>query len=66
LITGTTYAESYWLVFPDKHMILWRYNGPSGLLKWKPSAFQTSECADYGVPFGGCVGATIDSDGNRR
>ncbi len=66
LITGMTYAESYWLVFPDKHMILWRYNGPSGLLKWKPSDFQTSECADYGVPFGGCVGATIDSDGKHR
>jgi hypothetical protein len=64
LITGMTYAESYWLIFPDKRMILWRYNGPSGLLKWKPSDFRTAECADYGVPFGGCVGATIDSDGN--
>jgi hypothetical protein len=64
LITGITYAESYWLIFPDKHMILWRYNGPSGLLKWKPSDFRTAECADYGVPFGGCVGANVDSDGN--
>jgi hypothetical protein len=64
LITGMTYAESYWLIFPDKHMILWRYNGPSGLLKWKPSDFRTAECADYGLPFGGCVGATVDSDGN--
>jgi hypothetical protein len=64
LITGMTYAESYWLIFPDKRMILWRYNGPSGLLKWKPPDFRTAECANYGVPFGGCVGATIDSDGN--
>jgi hypothetical protein len=48
LITGRTYAESYWLTFPDGHMILWRYNGPSGLLRWKPADFRTSECADYG------------------
>ena len=66
LITGMTYAESYWLIFPDKHMILWRYNGPSGLLKWKPADFQKSECADYGAPFGGCVGATINSDGKLK
>jgi len=64
LITGIKYAESYWLLMPDKRMILWRYNGPSGLLKWKASDFHTSECADYGVPFGGCVGAVIDVDGN--
>jgi hypothetical protein len=64
IMTGITYAESYWLIFPDKHMILWRYNGPSGLLKWKTTDFRTAECADYGVPFGGCVGATVDSAGN--
>ena len=64
LITGRRYAESYWLIFPDKHVILWRYHGPSGLLKWKPSDFRTAQCADYRVVFGGCVGATIDSEGN--
>jgi hypothetical protein len=64
LITGRTYAESYWIVLPVKRMVLWRYNGPSGLLKWKPSDFPTSECADYGVPFGGCVGAAISPDGD--
>jgi hypothetical protein len=64
LITGRTYAESYWLIFPDGHMILWRYSGPSGLLRWKPADFRTSECADYGVPVGGCVGATVDPRGS--
>ncbi len=64
LITGVTYAESYWLIFPDKSVILWRYNGPTGLLKWKPSDFRTAECADYGEPFGGCVGARVDFNGN--
>jgi hypothetical protein len=62
-ITGNTYAESYWLIFPDKRTVLWRYNGPSGLLNWKPSDFSTVECADYGVPFGGCVGAVIEASG---
>jgi len=64
LSTGMTYAESYWLIFPDKHMVLWRYNGPSGLLKWKPSDFRTAECTEYGEPSGGCVGANVDSGGN--
>jgi len=64
LIVGNTYAESYWLVLSDKRMVLWRFNGPSGLLKWNPSDFVTAECADYGEPFGGCVGATISPDGS--
>jgi hypothetical protein len=64
LMTGITYAESYWLLFPDKHVILWRYNGPSGLLKWRSSDFRTGECSGYEEPSGGCVGANIDSGGN--
>ena len=40
LIVGMRYAEAYWLVFPDKHLLLWRYIGPSGLLKWSPSDFK--------------------------
>lgn len=64
LITGETYGESYWLIFPDKQMLLWRYNGPSGLLKWKFSDFVTDDCADYGEPAGGCVGALVDPNGN--
>ncbi len=34
LIVGNTYSEAYWILFPDKHMVLWRFGGPSGLLKW--------------------------------
>jgi hypothetical protein len=64
LIIGWTYAEAYWLVLPDKRMLLWRYNGPSGLLKWNAADVKTSECADYGEPFGGCVGVMVDADGN--
>lgn len=31
---------SYWLILPDKRMILWQINGDAGLL-WKPSDFKT-------------------------
>ncbi len=39
LLVGNTYSETYWILFPDKHMVLWRYGGVSGLLKWSPSDF---------------------------
>ena len=63
LIVGTTYSESYWLVFPDKHLLLWRYGGPSGLLKWNTEDFREGECADYRVNNGGCPGREITPDG---
>jgi hypothetical protein len=64
LIVGMTYSESYWLVFPDKHMLLWRYGGPSGLLNWKPSDFGEGECADYRVNNGGCSGGEVAASGS--
>jgi hypothetical protein len=64
LIVGMTYYESYWLVFPDKHMLLWRYDGPSGLLKWAPADFGQGKCADgYEANGGGCSGREISPDG---
>ena len=45
LITDTN-TESNWLLFPDKHMMLWRYDGSSRLLKWTPEDFRKSECSD--------------------
>lgn len=63
LMVGMTYSESYWLVFPDKHMVLWRYQGPSGLLKWSPADFGEGECADYRVNNGGCSGREVDANG---
>jgi hypothetical protein len=61
---GTMYAESYWLVFPDKHMALWRYQGPGGLLKWSPSDFGEGECAGLGINDGGCSGREVAPDGS--
>ena len=60
---GSMYAESYWLVFPDKHLLLWRYQGPSGLLNWSPSDFGEGECAEYGINDGGCSGREVAPDG---
>jgi WG containing repeat len=60
---GTLYAESYWLVFPDKHLLLWRYQGPSGLLNWSPTDFGEGDCADFGINGGGCSGREIAADG---
>lgn len=53
----------YWLVFPDKHMMLWRYEGPSGFLKWKQSDFPAGLCGAYPVNNGGCSGREIAPDG---
>ena len=64
LIVGSTYSESYWLVFPDKHLVLWRYAGPSGLLKWTRADFGEGECADYRMNNGGCSGREVDQNGN--
>jgi hypothetical protein len=60
---GIRYAESYWLVFPNKHLVLWRYQGPGGLLKWRPSDFGEGKCADEGINDGGCSGREISPEG---
>jgi hypothetical protein len=54
---------AYWLVFPDKHLLLWRFDGPNGLLRWKPETFPFRECSDYRTVSGGCVGSEISADG---
>jgi hypothetical protein len=63
LIVGNTYSETYWLLFPDKHLLLWRFGGPSGLLKWTASDFSAGECADYKTNFGGCSGREVTAEG---
>jgi hypothetical protein len=54
---------AYWLVFPDKHLLLWRFDGPNGLLRWKPETFPFRECSDYRKVSGGCVGSEISAGG---
>ncbi len=66
LIVGFGMEESDWLVFPDRHMVLWRYfqtpiYGKPDLLKWQPVDFIRGACAK--INMSGCAGAEISPDG---
>jgi hypothetical protein len=54
---------SYWIVLPDKRMILWRHYLPASFLKWTQSDFPFKRCADYNANGGGCVGMIVSPDG---
>jgi hypothetical protein len=62
LLINDTSTQSYWLVFPDKHMMLWRYDGSSRLLKWTPEDFRKGErqCSDRLMV---CSGQEITAEG---
>jgi hypothetical protein len=53
----------YWIVLPDKSVILWRWQSLGHILRWKPATFPARECTDYGTVTGGCSGATISARG---
>jgi hypothetical protein len=53
----------YWLVLPDKSMIMWRFSSVSGLLNFKPSDFPYQRCSEYNTVTGGCVGVVVLPDG---
>jgi hypothetical protein len=53
----------YWLILPDKRMILWRNASVSGLLNFKPFDLSIRRCSDYATTTGGCVGALVMPDG---
>lgn len=52
-----------WLVFPDKHMMLWRYETKWGLLKWTAADFPPGLCGAYPSNFGGCSGREVTPEG---
>jgi hypothetical protein len=61
LLINDPNTESHWVLFPDKHMILWRYAGSSRLLKWAAKDFQGErECSDR---FISCSGREITAEG---
>jgi hypothetical protein len=62
-ITLLKVGAADWLLFPDKHMMLWRYGGPSGLLKWTPADFPPGQCGIYQSNYGGCSGRETLPDG---
>lgn len=61
-VLNVSYGD-WWLILPDRRMILWRYESVMGLLGWKKSDFHERECADYQGVTGGCVGALFSPDG---
>jgi len=68
LTVGFGMEESDWLVFPDRHMLLWRYlqtpiYGKPDLLKSQPADFPRGPCAKLKSNFVGCVGAEVSPDG---
>ena len=52
-----------WLVFPDKHMMLWRYETKWGLLRWTAEDFPPGLCGDYQGNYGGCSGREVTPEG---
>jgi hypothetical protein len=54
---------SFWIILPDKRMILWRHYLPS-FLKWPPDAFKIRRCVDYNQNGGGCVGSIVSPAGD--
>lgn len=56
--------DADWLVFPDKHMMLWRYESQWGFLKWTSADFPPGLCGDYPSNFGGCSGREVTPEGN--
>ena len=61
-VLNVSYGD-WWLVLPDRRMILWRYESVMGLLGWKTSDFHERECTDYQGVTGGCVGAVVSPEG---
>jgi hypothetical protein len=61
-VVNVSYGD-YWLVLPDKRMVLWRYQSVSGLLGLKQSEISSVECTDYQGATGGCVGLVVSPDG---
>jgi hypothetical protein len=61
-VLNVSYGD-WWLVLPDKRMVLWRYESVSGLLGFKKAGFPLHECTDYQGVTGGCVGALVSPEG---
>jgi hypothetical protein len=61
-VLNVSYGD-WWLVLPDKRMVLWRYESVSGLLGLEASRLSVRECSEYQGVTGGCVGAIVSPDG---
>ena len=49
---------AYWILLPDRRMILWRYSHYPGLLKWSERYFSPRRCSSYNdIGGGSCCGS---------
>ena len=58
-----TGSGDYWILLPDKSVILWRWASLANILLWKPADFPEKECTDYATSSGGCSGTLISPEG---
>jgi hypothetical protein len=56
-------SGDYWIVLPDKTVIMWRWASLGHILKWKANEFPARECTDYKAISGGCAGIVISPSG---
>lgn len=61
-VLNVSYGD-FWLVLPDRRMVLWRFESVRGLLGLNRSEIPTVECTDYQGVTGGCAGVTISPEG---
>ena len=54
----------WWILLPDRTMILWRYESTDGLLAWRGYVRKAGECSSYITVAGGCVGAVVSASGD--
>ena len=59
---GLDYWQSYWLVLPDRRIILWRFGYLPGL-GWQQKDFNSKTCASDHSGRVQCVGAVISPEG---
>ena len=60
LAVGWKYNRDYWLVLPDKRVVLWRFHHYGEPIRWPSLASSAWNCSNYQ---GKCVGAMIATDG---
>ena len=60
LAVGWKYFRDYWLILPDKRIVLWRFNQYRPPIKWETLKSNSWDCSNYQ---GRCLGAIISTEG---
>lgn len=60
LSVGWNYTRDYWLILPNKRIVLWRFDAFGSPVKGKQLSGSAWDCSNYGDH---CIGAIISRDG---